>query len=87
MGGRSAHPRREVLLSPADPVNTSKVSTMPRPSLGFRHWQQGVSAIEYGLLAALIALVAIVGMTALGNANEAGWDAWVARVLAVISPP
>lgn len=86
MGGRSAHPLL-AMLPPADPVNTSRASTMPRPSRGLRCRQQGVSAIEYGLLAALIALVAIVGMTALGNANEAGWDAWVARVLAVISPP
>lgn len=60
---------------------------MSRPSCGCRHRQQGVSAIEYGLLASLIALVAIVGMTALGNANGAGWDAWVESVLAVISPP
>ena len=76
-----------MLLSPADPVNTPRASTMSRSSCGLRRRQQGVSAIEYGLLASLIALVAIVGMTALGNANEAGWDAWVARVLAVISPP
>ena len=49
--------------------------------------ESGATAIEYGLLASLIALVAIVGMTVLGGANEAGWDAWVAQVLAVISPP
>lgn len=60
---------------------------MARPSCGFRYRQKGVSAFEYGLLASLIAVVAIVGMTALGGANEAGWDAWVARVLVVISPP
>ena len=60
---------------------------MSRPSSRFRLRQKGVSAIEYGLLASLIALVAIVGMSARGGANEAGWDAWVARVLAVISPP
>jgi pilus assembly protein Flp/PilA len=33
----------------------------------------GTTAIEYGLIAAMIAVAAIGGMRALGNSNSTGW--------------
>ncbi len=36
--------------------------------------EQGATAIEYGLLAALIAVAAIGGMTALGSSLEANFS-------------
>ncbi|XUW91874.1 Flp family type IVb pilin [Burkholderia sp. M6-3] len=37
----------------------------------FAHDEQGVTAIEYGLIATLIALAIIVGVTAIGTNLEA----------------
>jgi pilus assembly protein Flp/PilA len=58
---------------------------MARLLLAFMQDEDGATAIEYGLIAALIAVAAIVGMTATGTsiqgvfgytANKAGnvWD-------------
>ena len=40
---------------------------MARAVMGFLQDEDGATAIEYGLLAALVAVAAIAGFTALGN--------------------
>ena len=40
----------------------------------FGHEEDGVTAIEYGLIAALIAVVIIVSVTAVGNKLDAIFD-------------
>ena len=40
----------------------------------FLREEQGVTAIEYGLIAALIAIAVIVGLTALGDALSSNFD-------------
>lgn len=46
--------------------------------------ERGVTAIEYGLMAALIVLVCIGAFTAYGNALAALYAAWVAPALAAL---
>ncbi|MDX1485979.1 MAG: Flp family type IVb pilin [Alphaproteobacteria bacterium] len=40
----------------------------------------GVTAIEYGLIAALMSVVIIAGVTALGNEVESTFNTWSAAV-------
>lgn len=39
----------------------------------FRAHQKGATAIEYGLIAALVCIAAIAGMRSLGGSNNKGW--------------
>ncbi len=48
--------------------------------------QQGVTSVEYALLAASIALAIVGALSAVGTENGGLWAAWTARVLALISP-
>ena len=41
---------------------------------------RGATAIEYGLIAALIAIGCIAGMRALGDSNSGGWGATAGKV-------
>ncbi len=68
---------------------------MPRIVHKFRSWQtkcrlllvntDGATAIEYGLIAALIAVAVISGMSSLGGANGGGWGGIANRVSNVMS--
>ncbi len=51
---------------------------------GFAHDDSGATAIEYGLIAALIALVIIGGLTALGGENGGLWNFVKDEVLAAL---
>ena len=46
----------------------------------------GATAIEYGLLAALIAIAAIGGMNALGGGNAGAWGKMADKVDTVMKP-
>jgi pilus assembly protein Flp/PilA len=46
--------------------------------------EQGVTAIEYGLLAALIVIVVIAGISATGTALEVVYDKWTTAVVDAI---
>jgi pilus assembly protein Flp/PilA len=48
----------------------------PEPTMfkSFLREEQGVTAIEYGLIAALIAIAIIVALTALGDALSSNFD-------------
>jgi pilus assembly protein Flp/PilA len=46
--------------------------------------EEGVTAIEYGLLAALIAVAIIGALSALGTANGGIYAAWTSAVLAAL---
>lgn len=53
----------------------------------FTRWiddEDGVTAIEYGLLAALIAIAVIAALTATGGSVRDIYDAWSAAVIAAI---
>jgi pilus assembly protein Flp/PilA len=63
--------------------------TMHPPSLSpalhqFLGAEEGVTAIEYGLLAALIAVAIIGALSALGTANGGIYAAWTSAVLAAL---
>jgi pilus assembly protein Flp/PilA len=44
----------------------------------------GATAVEYGLIAALIVLAAVGGFQALGNSNNTGWGAVDSKVTAAM---
>lgn len=46
--------------------------------------EQGVTAVEYGLLAALITIACLLGFTSLGTAFNKLWMNWVIPVLAAL---
>jgi pilus assembly protein Flp/PilA len=48
--------------------------------------ESGATAIEYGLIAALIALAIIVGATALGNALNSKFSAIASKLSGVPNP-
>lgn len=48
-------------------------------------YQQGVTSIEYALIAALIAIAIIVGVGATGEANALTWSIWTGEVIAAIN--
>lgn len=58
--------------------------TTKRSQAAWRAWwgdESGVTAIEYGLLAALIVLGAITGFTALGGSVSDLFDYWSMKVV------
>lgn len=64
-----------------------KVSTMNTSMQCFTRWftdESGVTAIEYGLLAALISVTIIGGVSATGTSLTAIYDYWSAAVIAAL---
>jgi pilus assembly protein Flp/PilA len=53
------------------PRNNIRTAQMPRVLVRFLSDESGATAIEYGLIAALVAVVAITGMTTLGTKLKA----------------
>lgn len=51
------------------------------------HDRRGATAIEYGLIAALIAVGAIGAMAALGNGNSGSWAGTAQTVVNAMSGP
>lgn len=47
--------------------------------------ESGATAVEYGLIAALIVLAAVGGFQALGNSNNTGWGAVNSEVTAAMN--
>lgn len=47
-------------------------------------YQQGVTSIEYALIAALIAIAIIGGVGATGEANTQSWSLWTGKVIAAM---
>jgi pilus assembly protein Flp/PilA len=47
--------------------------------------EDGVTAIEYGLLASLIAVAILVGLTATGDGIVAMYNRWSAAVIAALT--
>lgn len=47
-------------------------------------YQEGVTSVEYALIASLIALAIVVGIGATGKANEQSWSFWTGKVIAAI---
>ncbi|MDD2845613.1 MAG: Flp family type IVb pilin [Rhodoferax sp.] len=47
-------------------------------------YQQGVTSVEYALIASLIALAIVVGVGATGKANEQNWSFWTGKVFAAL---
>lgn len=47
--------------------------------------EDGVTAIEYGLLAGLIAIAILVGLTATGDGIVAMYNRWSAAVIAALT--
>lgn len=45
-------------------------------------YQQGVTSIEYALIASLIALAIVLGVGATGDANARSWTLWTGKVIA-----
>jgi len=41
---------------------------------GFARDERGATAIEYGLIAALVAVVMLAGLKTLGSGNSGSWD-------------
>jgi len=54
------------------------------PTHDFAANESGVTAIEYGLLAALIAIAIVGGVSATGKSLTALYTAWSAAVLAAL---
>ncbi len=48
-------------------------------------YQQGVTSIEYALIAALIAIAIIGGVGATGEANAQSWTLWTSKVMAAVN--
>lgn len=48
--------------------------------------QQGVTSIEYALLASFIVLAILAGVTAVGGSNASLWAGWTNRVIAALTP-
>lgn len=46
--------------------------------------RRGATAIEYGLIAALICLAIIGSISATGNSVSSGWASWGAKVVAAL---
>ena len=46
-----------------------------------RKANDGITSIEYALIASLIALAIIVGVGATGNANKENWSFWTGKVV------
>ena len=55
------------------PCRPSSASNQENP-MSFIREESGVTAIEYGLIAALIAIAIIVALTALGDALSSNFD-------------
>jgi pilus assembly protein Flp/PilA len=53
---------------------------------GFARDEGGATAIEYGLIAALMAAVLIGGLTALGNSNSGSWGDVAKKASDAMSP-
>ncbi|UUZ68145.1 Flp family type IVb pilin [Polaromonas sp. P2-4] len=49
-----------------------------------RRYQQGVTSIEYALIASLIAMAIVSGVTAAGGANAFNWSTWVGKVVTAL---
>ena len=47
--------------------------------------QQGVTSIEYALIASMIATAIIAGLSATGGANGSFWTAWTERVIEALN--
>jgi two-component system, NarL family, nitrate/nitrite response regulator NarL len=94
-GGSGSCRNQEVsLMSTPDPLATvhsmvsstsaAAASDQTTCSLGFVRDEEGVTAIEYGLLGALIVIAAIVGMTALGGSLNVLYTNWIGAALAAL---
>jgi pilus assembly protein Flp/PilA len=77
-GGKKARrPKKASQSDPAEPI-----TKLQRPKsvhneeipMSFIREENGVTAIEYGLIAALIAIAIIVALTALGDALSSNFD-------------
>jgi pilus assembly protein Flp/PilA len=70
-------------------MDTQQLAAKPNPVITavVRWWrdERGVTAIEYGLLAALIAAAAIGGFSALGDSLTGLYDRWSAAVVAALN--
>ena len=60
------------------------MKTFAHPTAQWRRDDSGVTAIEYGLLGALIAVAIIGGISATGTALNAMYTAWSAAVVAAV---
>ena len=60
------------------------MKTCAHPTAQWRRDDSGVTAIEYGLLGALIAVAIIAGISATGTALNAMYTAWSAAVVAAL---
>ncbi|MEZ5645215.1 MAG: Flp family type IVb pilin [Burkholderiaceae bacterium] len=52
---------------------------------GGKQRQRGVTAIEYGLIVALIAIAIIGTLSAAGSENGGIWSTWTAAFIAAVS--
>lgn len=60
------------------------MKTFAHPTAQWRRDDSGVTAIEYGLLSALIAVAIIGAISATGTALHAMYAAWSAAVVAAL---
>ena len=60
------------------------MKTLAHPTAQWRRDDSGVTAIEYGLLSALIAVAIIGAVSAAGTALNAVYAAWSAAVVAAV---
>ena len=67
-------------------VSTTSITTGRFSSAALAWWkdESGVTAIEYGLLAALIVVVCIGAFTAFGDAMKVVYQTWTDAVLAAL---
>ena len=64
----------------------SKVSRLLRGIVGFVRDESGATAIEYGLIAALVAVAAILALTDLGSALASVFDSTATTMGNATSP-
>lgn len=53
--------------------------------VNLKRWQRGVTAIEYGLMVALIAVVIIGTLSASGTADGGIWSAWTQAFIQAVA--